>query len=75
LLTQMEIAPHEAFELHELLQLKNNCALKASGLTDNISDPKLRVILETDLKYSQEQIKELQGFIRKAIDFASVKEC
>ncbi|HHV64119.1 MAG TPA: hypothetical protein GXX46_03465 [Peptococcaceae bacterium] len=69
-MTQTEIAPHEAFELHELLQLKNSCALKASGLTNDISDPKLRVILETDLRNSQEQIKELQEFIRQAVNLA-----
>lgn len=60
------IAPHEAFEIHELLQLKNICALKSSGLTNNVADPKLRLILETDLKNSQEQIKELREFIAQS---------
>jgi len=63
------IAPHEAFEIHELIQLKNICALKASGLTDNIADPKLRLILEEDLKNSQEQIKELRELIQQSEDF------
>lgn len=63
-MSDQSIAPHEAFEIHELLQLKNICALKASGLTGQVADPKLRLILENDLKQSQEQIKELREFIQ-----------
>ncbi|NLO98592.1 MAG: spore coat protein [Peptococcaceae bacterium] len=58
------IAPHETFGLYELLQLKNICALKASGLTGNVADPKLRLILESDLKMSQQQIRELKDLIQ-----------
>ncbi len=47
---ELMIAPHETLEIHELLQLKNICALKTSGLTGSIADPKLRVIMETILK-------------------------
>jgi len=63
-LSDQSIAPHEAFEIHELLQLKNICALKASSLTGQVADPKLRLILENDLKQSQQQIKELREFIQ-----------
>lgn len=73
-MSHLEIAPHEAFEIHELLQLKNICALKSSGLTGNVADPKLRVILETDLENSQQQIKELREFIQQSeyqIDYQS----
>ncbi len=62
------IAPHETLEIQELLQLKNICALKTSGLTGSIADPKLRVIMETDLKNSQQQIEELREFIRQSVD-------
>lgn len=62
------IARHEASEIHELLQLKNICALKTSGLTDNIADPKLRVILEDDLRYSQQQIQELRAFMLESVN-------
>jgi hypothetical protein len=73
-LSSTEIAPHEAFEVHGLLQLKNIYALKMSGLIDNVADPKLRLILETELKNSQEQIKELREFIQQSeyeIDYLS----
>lgn len=68
-MSQAGIAPHEAFEIHELLQLKNLCALKVSGLTDNIADPKLRVLLEEDLSNSQQQIQELREFIQQSGDY------
>ncbi|NLI91589.1 MAG: hypothetical protein GX434_05105 [Peptococcaceae bacterium] len=58
------IAPHEKFQVHELLQLKNICALKVSSLTGMVDDPKLRVILETELENSQTQIKELREFMQ-----------
>lgn len=67
-MAHVEIAPHEAFEIHELLQLKNICALKTAGLTDSIADPKLKVILETDLKNSQLQIQELREFVRPSVN-------
>lgn len=60
------IAPHETFNLHELLQLKNICALKSSGLSANVTDPKLRLILESDLEISQQQIRELKDLIQKS---------
>ncbi len=63
-MSQNGIAPHEAFEIHELLQLKNICALKASGLTGMVADPKLRLILQNDLENSQQQIKELREYIQ-----------
>lgn len=58
------VAPHEKFQIHEILQLKNICALKVSGLTGMVEDPKLRLILETELENSQQQIKELREFIQ-----------
>ena len=61
-----QIAPHEAFEIHELLQLKNNCALKASSLSGMVADPKLRLILETELDKTQNQIKDLRGLLQQS---------
>ncbi len=61
-----QIAPHEAFEIHELLQLKNNCALKASSLSGMVADPKLRLILETELDKTQNQIKDLRELLQQS---------
>lgn len=61
----LRISPHEALEIHELLALKNKCALKASNFTGMVADPKLRVMLETDLKKSQQHIKDLRDLIQQ----------
>ncbi len=61
-----KIAPHETFGIHELMQLKNICALKSSGLTGSVADPGLRSILESDLQTSQRQIKELRALIQQS---------
>lgn len=61
-----QIAPHETFEIHELLQLKNNCALKASSLSGMVADPKLRLILETELDKTQNQIKDLRELVQQS---------
>lgn len=61
-----QIAPHEAFEIHELLQLQNNCALKASSLSGKVADPKLRLILETELDKAQKKIKDLRDLIQQS---------
>jgi similar to spore coat protein len=67
-LSRIQLAPHETFQIHELLQLKNNFALKIAGLTDSIADPKLKILLETDLRDSQQQIQELRDFLQASIE-------
>lgn len=65
-----KIAPHEAFELHELLTFKNLCASKSATLSSMVQDEELKSLMQQDLNLTQGQIKELQNLIQ-ASDYAS----
>jgi len=67
-LSRLQLAPQETFQVHELLRLKNSYALKIAGLTDSIADPKLKMLLETDLRDSQQQIQELRDFLQRSLE-------
>lgn len=64
------IAPHETFELHELLTFKNVCATKSVAMAGLVKDPELKAILQQDLSITQGQIRELQSLIQTS-DFVS----
>ncbi|MCB8814336.1 spore coat protein [Desulfosporosinus shakirovi] len=64
MLTGKRIAPHETYELHEILMFKNVCATKSSAMVGFIKDEDLRMLLQDDLVTSQEHIKELQDLIQ-----------
>lgn len=58
------IAPHETFELHELLVFKSVCATKSKAMTAFAKDEELKSILQDDFMVSQEQIKELRSLLQ-----------
>ncbi|MBC2581334.1 spore coat protein [Clostridium sp. DJ247] len=60
------IAPHEAFEIHELLDFKVSCATKTAAVSELVSDSELKAILKQDIKTSKEHIQELQSLIQRA---------
>ncbi|MFZ5988475.1 MAG: spore coat protein [Bacillota bacterium] len=60
------IAPHETFELHELLTFKNVCATKSATMSGLVSDPELRSMMQKDLSNTQEHIRELRDLIGKS---------
>ncbi|HEY9059962.1 MAG TPA: spore coat protein [Pseudobacteroides sp.] len=60
------IAPHETFELHELLTFKNVCATKSSAMAGLVKDEELRTLMQQDFTVSQGQIKELQDLIQSS---------
>lgn len=64
--TSKRIAPHEAFELHELLTFKNICATKSATMSALINDEELKELLHRDFIESQEQIKELQALLQSS---------
>lgn len=70
LATGKRIAPHEAFELHEILTFKNVCATKSATMAGLVKDGDLKAILQQDFTVSQGHIKELQGLIQTS-DFAA----
>jgi similar to spore coat protein len=60
------IAPHETFELHELLTFKNVCATKSSAMVGLVKDEELKTLMQQDFANSQGQIKELQDLIQSS---------
>lgn len=58
------IAPHETFEIHELLTFKNVCATKAAAMSTLVTDQELKSMLQQDLTTAQQHIKELQGLLK-----------
>ncbi len=67
--TKKTLAPHEAFELHELLTFKNVCATKAVTMSKLVKDDELKTLMERDFNSSVEQIKELQSLLQNS-DYA-----
>lgn len=57
------LAPHETYELHELLTFKNLCLTKSSTMGTFIQDQDLKSILDQDVTKSKQQIQRLQQFI------------
>jgi similar to spore coat protein len=58
------IAPHEAFELHELLTFKNVCATKSVTMAGLVKDEELKSIMQQDFSVSQGHIRELQNLMQ-----------
>ena len=66
MLTGKKIAPHETFDIHELLTFKTVCATKASVMSALVKDEELKALMQKDFTTSQGQIKELQELIRSS---------
>lgn len=67
MLTDKRIAPHETFELHEILTFKNVCATKTSAMVGFVHDEELRTLFEHDFVTTQEHIKELQDLMQSSL--------
>lgn len=59
----MPLSPHEMLCLHEILSLKNTCALKSSLLQAIISDQQLKDLSNTEMTNTKRQIQELQSLL------------
>ncbi|MDF2539734.1 MAG: hypothetical protein K0S76_2755 [Herbinix sp.] len=60
------IAPHEALEIHELVEFKNLCATKSATMAALVKDDELKGILEQDVTVTQGHIKQLQNLMQGA---------
>ena len=60
------IAPHETFELHELLMFKSLCATKAATMAGLTADQELKSMLQKDLSDTQTHIRELRDLIQQS---------
>ena len=58
------LAPHESFELHELLTVKNICATKSSAMANLVKDEELKGLMQNDFTASQEHIRELRDLLK-----------
>lgn len=70
MITGKRIAPHETFELHELLTFKNVCATKSATMSALVKDEELKSMLQQDFSMSQGHIRDLQGLIQTS-EFAT----
>lgn len=61
-----KIAPHEAMELHELIEFKNLCATKSASMAALVKDEELKTMMQQDLTMGQDHITELQNLMQKA---------
>lgn len=59
-------APHETFDLHELLSFKNVCATKSSAMSGFVTDEELKTLMQQDFTNSQIQIKELMYLLKSS---------
>ncbi|MCX7747718.1 MAG: hypothetical protein N2645_12655 [Clostridia bacterium] len=60
------IAPHETFEIHELLTFKTLCATKSATMSKLVSDSELKSILQDDVSASKDAIRELQSLLQRS---------
>ena len=63
MITEKKLAPHETFDLHEILTFKNLCATKSATMAILVKDEKLKSLMQQDLILSQSHIKELKELI------------
>jgi similar to spore coat protein len=61
------IAPHETFDLHELLTMKNVSATKCFAMSKLVKNEELKSILQQDLAAAKEHIGELEGMIQTSV--------
>jgi similar to spore coat protein len=64
-MTTQYLAPHETYELHELLTFKNLCLTKSSTMGALVQDSELKDILQQDVTKTTAQIQRMQEFITK----------
>ncbi|CAM3725344.1 hypothetical protein [Mesobacillus zeae] len=57
------MAPHETYELHELLTFKNLCLTKSTMMGGLAKDSELQSILQEDASMTREQIQRIQEFM------------
>jgi similar to spore coat protein len=57
------ITPSEMIHLHEILSLKNTCAVKTSALQSQVSDQRLAKILEQDIATTKQQLQDIKNVL------------
>jgi hypothetical protein len=65
---QPKLSPHEELYLHEILSLKNTCAIKAVTVQGTIQDPVLKGLLSQEIMDAKRQMQELQDILSSAVN-------
>ncbi len=68
-----KIAPHETFEIHELLTFKNVCATKSATMSALVKDEELKSLMQQDFSNTQGHIKELQNLLQSS-DYTATRQ-
>lgn len=66
---QMEraaLAPHEAMEIHEILNFKTICLAKSKLMQGIVFDRDLKALMQKDVEQSIVAVQELQDLYRRA---------
>ena len=61
-----KLAPHEAMEIHELLNFKTICLAKSKMMQGLVFDQELRALMQKDVGQSVKAIQDLQGIYADA---------
>ena len=59
------ISPHEAMDIHEMLNLKTVCMTTSKMMEGIVFDQDLKALLEKDVQQSIPAIKDLQNLLAK----------
>jgi similar to spore coat protein len=72
---EIQLAPHELFDVHELLAFKNLCAVKSAALSGMVSDDELKDLIQNDVSLARQQIHELKALLSSGAmpDWTSVR--
>jgi similar to spore coat protein len=62
-----KIAPHETFEIHELLTIKNISATKCAAMSALVKDKELKDIMRQEFDLAQGHIAELSRLIQSSV--------
>lgn len=60
------LAPHETFELHELLTFKTIGAAKSSAMAALVQDNDLKELMQEEFNTAHAQIKELRELLQSS---------
>lgn len=61
------LAPHETFDIHELLVAKTVATTKTSVMVGLVKDEELKTIMEQDFTNSKNQIEDLKGLLNQSV--------
>jgi similar to spore coat protein len=65
-MSEQLLAPHEAMEIHEILNFKTICLAKSKMMQGLVFDKELKALMQEDVVQSMRAIQELTALYRHA---------